>query len=115
MTLSDLKRFIRIEDETRTRTKTELLAKQNVSANMMSANSEKDNYSSFKKKKSLNRKKNQNSKNLNVQKKEFKKSGKCFNCKKQRHFAKDCKAPKKETTHNVNQVDYDFDLSGNNS
>ena len=59
MTLSDLKRFIRIEDETRTRTKTELLAKQKASANMVATNSEKDNYSSFKK------------------------NDKCFNCGKQ--------------------------------
>ena len=43
MTLSDLKRFIRIEDETRTRTKTELLAKQKASANIVAAKPEKDN------------------------------------------------------------------------
>ncbi|XP_020258518.1 uncharacterized protein LOC109834915 [Asparagus officinalis] len=76
VTLSDLKRFIWIEDETRTRTKTELLAKQKASANMVATNSKKGNNSSFKKNKSFNIKKNQNPKNLNVQKKEFKKSGK---------------------------------------
>ncbi|XP_020242559.1 uncharacterized protein LOC109820774 [Asparagus officinalis] len=83
VTLFDLKRFIQIKDETRTRTITELIAKQKASPNMVAANSEKGNNSSFKKKKSFNRKKNQNPKNLNVQKKEFKKSGKCFNCEKQ--------------------------------
>ncbi|XP_020258544.1 uncharacterized protein LOC109834945 [Asparagus officinalis] len=83
VTLSDLKRFIRIEDEIRTRTKTEFLTKQKASANMVAANFKKDNNSSFKKMKSFNRKKNQNPKNLNTQKKEFKKSGKRFNCGKQ--------------------------------
>ena len=43
-----------------------------------------------------------------MQKKEFKKTGRCFNCGKQGHFVKACKAPKKEEkkeAHNVNQVD----------
>ncbi|XP_020263201.1 uncharacterized protein LOC109839181 [Asparagus officinalis] len=71
----DTERFIRIEDKTRTHTKTELLSKQKASANMLAANSEKGNNSSFnKKKKFFNKKKNHNPKNLNVQKKEFKKS-----------------------------------------
>ena len=42
-----------------------------------------------------------------MQKKEFKKTGRCFNYGKQCHFAKPHKAPKKkekEETHNVNQV-----------
>ncbi|XP_020272194.1 LOW QUALITY PROTEIN: K(+) efflux antiporter 2, chloroplastic [Asparagus officinalis] len=45
VTLSDLKRFIRIEDEIRTRTKNELLAKQKASANMVATNSEKSDNS----------------------------------------------------------------------
>jgi len=91
VSLSDLKRFIRIEDEIRTRAKNELLANQKASANMVASNVDKD----FSKKKKF-KKKNKNSKNLNVQKKEFKKTGRCFNCGKQDHFVKACKAPKKE-------------------
>jgi len=75
--LSDLKRFIRIEDEIKTRAKNELLAKQKASANMVASKSDKD---FFKKKKF--KKKNQKPKNLNVQKKEFKKTSRCFNCDK---------------------------------
>ena len=49
----------------------------------------------FFKKKKCN-KKYQNPKNLNVQKKEFKETNRCFNCDKQGHFTKACKAPKKK-------------------
>ncbi|XP_020266139.1 uncharacterized protein LOC109841590 [Asparagus officinalis] len=80
MTLSNLKIFIRIEDETRIRMKNELIVKQKATTNIVAANSEKGNNLSFNKKKLFNKRKNQNPKNLNVQKKEFKKSGKCFNC-----------------------------------
>ena len=73
--LSDLKRFIQTEDQSRTRVKIELLAKQKVPTNMVTFKSEKD---FFKKKKF--KKKNQNLKNMNVQTKEFKKTGRCFNC-----------------------------------
>ena len=70
---------------------------------MVAANSEKGNSSSSKKKKkSFKKKKNHP---ISVQKKDFKKNDKCFNCEKQGHFTKDYKAPKKGTTHNVNQVD----------
>ena len=68
VSLSDLKRFIRIEDEIKTQAKNELLAKQKVSANMVASKSDKVFF-----KKNTFKKKNQNSKNLNVQKKEFKK------------------------------------------
>ena len=70
---------------------------------MVASKSNKD----FSKKKKFN-KKNQNPKNLNLQKKEFKKTGRCFNCGKQGHFSKACKDLKKEEkekAHNVNQVD----------
>ena len=77
MSLSDLKWFIQIEDEIRTRAKNELLAKQKVSANMVASKVDKD----FSKKKKF-KKKNQNSKDLNGQKKEFKKTDRYFNCGK---------------------------------
>ncbi|XP_020243164.1 probable DNA replication complex GINS protein PSF3 [Asparagus officinalis] len=85
VTLSDLKRFIRIEDEIWTHTKNELLAKQKASANMVATKSEKDTSSSSNNNnnKLFNKKKNQNPNNLNVQKKEFNKSSKCFNYRKQ--------------------------------
>ena len=41
VSLSDLKRFIRIEDEIRTRAKNELLTKQKASANMVASKSDK--------------------------------------------------------------------------
>ena len=50
--------------------KNELLAEQKASANMVAPKTDKD----FSKKKKF-KKKNQNPKNLNVQKKEFKKTG----------------------------------------
>jgi len=72
-----------------------------VSTNIVASKSDKR----FSKKKKFNKK--QNPKNMNVQKKEFKKTGMCFHCSKQGHFAKVCKAPKKEEmeeAHNFNQV-----------
>ena len=48
----NLKKFIRIEDEIRTRVKNELLAKQKTSANMVASKSDK----SFFKKKKFNKK-----------------------------------------------------------
>ena len=86
MSLSDLKRFIQIDDKIRTRVKKELLVKQKASANMVASKSDKKNF----KKKKFNTK-NQNLKNLNVQKKEFKKTGRYFNCDRQGRFAKACK------------------------
>ena len=96
MSLSDLKRFIRIEDDIRTRVKNKLLSNQKMSANMVTSRSNKD----FFKKKKFKKK--------NVQKKEFKKTGRCFNCGKQGHFAKASKVPKKEEkdeAHHANQDD----------
>jgi len=61
VSLSDLKRFIRIKDEIKTRATNELLAKQKASANMVASKSDKD----YSKKKKFN-KKNQNLKNLNL-------------------------------------------------
>ena len=46
---------------------------------MVISKSDKD----FSKKKKKFKKKNQNPKNLNMQKKEFKKTGRCFSCGKQ--------------------------------
>jgi len=67
----------------------------------------------FSKKKKFN-KKNQNPKNLNMQKKEFEKTGRCFNCDKQCHFTKTYKASKKKEkkdTHNVNFVAMFFQVT----
>jgi len=61
VSLSDLKRFIRIKDEIKTRATNELLAKQKASANMVASKSDKD----YSKKKKFY-KKNQNLKNLNL-------------------------------------------------
>ena len=89
-----------IEDKIRTRAKNELLAKQRASANILAFKSDKIFF-----KKKFN-KKNQDPKNLNVQKK-LKKTDMFFNCGKQYYFAKACNAPKKEEkaeAHNVNQI-----------
>ena len=80
VSLFDLKRFIQIEDEIRTRAKNEQLVKQKASANMMASKCDKG----FQEEE-IN-KNNQNLKNRNVQKKEFKKTSRWFNCGKQGHF-----------------------------
>ena len=72
----------------KTQAKNELLAKQKVSANMVASKSDKVFF-----KKNKFKKKNQNSKNLNVQKK---RNWQLFQLRKQGHFAEVCKAPKKK-------------------
>ncbi|XP_077242586.1 uncharacterized protein LOC143883110 [Tasmannia lanceolata] len=106
VSLDDLKRFIRIEDEARTHSQIELLEKQKATANMIEAKSETNKGIYNVKKKKYNPKKKWNKKNLNVQKKDFKKKGQCFNCGKYDHFARDCRAPpkNKELKESVNVV-----------